>query len=309
MSNYVALSLELNLFFLRIMKEHSLFLESGFLAKEESLIKRSQRFRENFEQLLRETVSISNGAAGQSALDSHEIVTVYTKRAEEKTSSLTGISIDTEITAAEERLQSGCGARFGHSMHRSVHKLNRKAIRLVRGLIELKEDALRSVRNCDIFAFQYPLLIEHILREARLYGSFLVELEQRGSISRSCMRTTEMFWNQIMMEHAWFIRGLLDPCEEELFETADHIGKEFCKLLREAKEKECAAIGELAGRTIEQTRRIQEFKTAGTQGILNCEIQSMILPLLADHVLREANHYLRLLKEGCECPEGEISAA
>ena len=75
MSNYVALSLELNLFFLRIMKEHSLFLESGFLAKEESLIKRSQRFRENFEQLLRETVSISNGAAGQSALDSHEIVT------------------------------------------------------------------------------------------------------------------------------------------------------------------------------------------------------------------------------------------
>ena len=26
-----------------------------------------------------------------------------------------------------------------------------------------------------------------------------------------------------------------------------------------------------------------------------CQIRSVILPLLADHVLREANHYLRLL--------------
>ena len=48
MGNYIVVSLELNLFFLRIMKEHSLFLESGFLVKEESLIKRSQWFREQF---------------------------------------------------------------------------------------------------------------------------------------------------------------------------------------------------------------------------------------------------------------------
>ena len=306
MGNYVTLSLELNLFFLRIMKEHSLFLESGFLAKDESLIKRSQWFRQNFEELLGETTRISNETVGQPVLDSHEIVTVYTKCAEEKTSRLTGISIDTGITDAQEKLQSGCNVRCGHLMHRKVHELNQKAIRLVRGLIELKEDELRSIKSSNIFAYQYPLLIEHILREAKLYGSFLMELEQRGTISKSCMRATEIFWNQIMMEHAWFIRGLLDPCEKELFETADHMGKEFCNLLNEAKERECAAIGELAEKTIEQTKQIQEFKTAGTQGILNCEIQSMILPLLADHVLREANHYLRLLEEGCECPDKEI---
>lgn len=303
MGNYVTLSLELNLFFLRIMKEHSLFLEAGFLVKDESFLKRSQWFREKFEELLGETTRISDGAVGRQLLDSQEIVTVYTKCAEEKTSKLTGIPIDMEITVAQEKLQSGCNVRFGHLMHRKVHEINRKAIRLVRGLIALKEDALRAIKSCEIFAFQYPLLIEHILREARLYGKFLMELEQRGSISKSCMRTTEIFWNQIMMEHAWFIRGLLDPCEEALFDTANDIGNEFCSLLNEAKERECATIGELAGKTIEQTKRIQEFKTAGTQGILKCEIQSMILPLLADHVLREANHYLRLLEEGCECSD------
>ena len=35
------------------------------------------------------------------------------------------------------------------------------------------------------------------------------------------------------------------------------------------------------------------------KGILECKIQGLILPLLADHVLREANHYLRLLDVEC----------
>ena len=34
---------------------------------------------------------------------------------------------------------------------------------------------------------------------------------------------------------------------------------------------------------LEETRHLREFKTAGTRGILECEIESLILPLLADH--------------------------
>lgn len=42
-------------------------------------------------------------------------------------------------------------------------------------------------------------------------------------ISFKSLQNTEDFWNRIMMEHALFIRGLLDPSEEELIETADKI--------------------------------------------------------------------------------------
>ncbi|MGM9599915.1 MAG: DUF2935 domain-containing protein [Faecousia sp.] len=41
---------------------------------------------------------------------------------------------------------------------------------------------------------------------------------------------------------------------------------------------------------------LRDFKAAGAKGIQECKIRSVILPLLADHVLREANHYIRLLK-------------
>ena len=48
--------------------------------------------------------------------------------------------------------------------------------------------------------------------------------------------------------------------------------------------------------SLEETLRFRDFKSAGTQGITQCKIRSVILPLLADHVLREANHYIRLLQ-------------
>lgn len=57
------------------------------------------------------------------------------------------------------------------------------------------------------------------------------------------------------------------------------------------------AMNALTAKTLQTTKEYQQFKTAGTEGITGCEIRSVILPLLADHVLREANHYLRILEQ------------
>lgn len=52
-----------------------------------------------------------------------------------------------------------------------------------------------------------------------MYRQTISEIERRGRISMPDLRNLEIFWNQIMMEHAEFIRGLLDPTECELIET------------------------------------------------------------------------------------------
>lgn len=52
----------------------------------------------------------------------------------------------------------------------------------------------------------------------------------------------------------------------------------------------------LTAGALQTTKQYQQFKTAGAEGITGCEIRSIILPLLADYVLREANHYLRILE-------------
>ncbi|MBQ8518349.1 MAG: DUF2935 domain-containing protein [Agathobacter sp.] len=296
MTNYVKTSLETHLFFGRIMKEHSLFLMAGFPAAESSYINEANWYRDMFENALREAVRLANGNVGEDVLQSGEVVTEYTETAERQTSRLSGVPIDTRITRAEQRLRAGGMEQPSRELEEQVRALNQRVIQLTSGLIRFKERVLKDVLSCNLYTANYPLLIEHIIREARLYLQTIRDLET-GRVSSADSRNTELFWNQIMMEHAEFIRGLLDPTEEALMETADELAEDFRELLEQARRQDMRASNELTRRTIEKTEEIRDFKAAGTRGLTRCEIRSIILPLLADHVLREANHYLRVLEE------------
>lgn len=300
MENYVTLSIETHLFFARIMKEHALFLEAGFPCKETQWIQRADRLRNEFENLLRQVMQFNSGLMNHEILKSQELVTQFTLQAERRTSQLTGISIDHRITMAEQQLEADCSGNRHKRMIRSIDQLNRKAIHLLDELIGFKESILRELEEGCLFTFNYPLLIQHILREAKLYRSILTDLVEDQRVSYKKIRDQEMFWNQIMMEHAWFIRGLLDPTETELIESADHFAVEYGELLEMARTQNCKAMDGIRRKSLEETLKYRKFKEAGAEGILNCEIASLILPLLADHVLREANHYIRILECGME---------
>ena len=291
--NYVIKSLELHLFFGRIMKEHSLFLKAGFTPVNASDSSRAEYYKNEFENLLSQAVSLSDGIISKDVLNSGEIVTEFTSLAERQTERLTGIRINKGITGRELNL-SCCSLNQPSRQFRQVKSLNRTALRLLNGLISLKEDILDRVLNCRMFTANYPLLIEHILREAKLYREYVRMLERTGDIDSESMKDVECFWNQIMMEHALFIRGLLDPTEVELFDSADNFADEYAQLLKTCRNAQDRAM---TAESLEETKKFRDFKIAVTKGIENCQIRSLILPLLADHVLREANHFIRLLEE------------
>lgn len=294
--NYITQSLELHLFFARIMKEHSLFLKAAFTPPNAALAEKAEWFKLQFEHLLSDVVRLSNKAVRRQVLDSGEIVTDFTLNAERQTKRFTGIGINTKITEMELKLHGKDDRdKIDLQLHRKTAMLNRRAIQLLNGLIEFKKHILRNVRSCRMFTTNYPLLIEHILREAELYRSYVNALEN-GTLTDKFMKDTEHFWNRIMMEHAMFIRGLLDPSEAELIKTSDTFAKEYAELLEQARRKNDLASFDLTAASLKETLRFKDFKQAGTIGIQRCEIESVILPLLADHVLREANHYIRLLE-------------
>lgn len=292
----IRLSLELHLFFARIMKEHAFFLRAGFFPKDRRWADRAEYFQMEFERVLWTAAEIGNGKISEETLEAGEFFTPFTRKAETKTMQLTGIALDGRITALEERMKVGYAGGEMPELESRVRILNKRALELVTGLIDFKESLLKEVTECRMFTANYPLLIQHILREAKLYQLFLRELVEKGTIRMQDMRRTELFWNEIMMEHALFIRGLLNPTEEALIETADDFAKEYARLSEEAKKQKGEPGGALTERTIQETVNYRNFKEAGARGILNCEITALILPLLADHVLREANHYLRLLE-------------
>lgn len=293
---YVILSLELHLFFSRIMKEHSFFLEAGFTPKDSSLANEAEYYKNEFEKLLSYAVSASNGIIRSSVLNSGEFITDFTLGAEIKTQNFTGIDLNQNITKMESELHSGSNPKVSSNRVNYVSKLNINAQRLLEGLINFKQKILNGILSCNLFTVNYPLLIEHILREAKLYLSLVNDLENRVDIDTKDIRGTELFWDQIMMEHSQFIRGLLDPTEEDLIDTADEFAHEFKDLIEEAQAITDATINSITNETLDKTIQLKNFKQAGTEGISSCKIRSIILPLLADHVLRESNHYIRLLE-------------
>jgi len=293
---YVASSLELHLFFGRIMKEHALFLEAGFTPRNANFSKTADQYKRMFESILNSAVQLGNGIISESVISSGEIITDYTLGSEEKTQNFTGISINMNITRAESRLSGNNEPQVSQELERRVKRLNVQVLRSLEGLISFKTQILNEVLSCNMFTANYPLLIEHIIREAKLYQSHIMNLENGMGIDQNIV-DTELFWDQIMMEHALFIRGLLDPTENKLIITANDFAGDYGNLLRQANTANNAALASITQTTLQETIKYRDFKEAGTKGINECKIRSIILPLLADHVLREANHYIRLLRQ------------
>lgn len=177
MENYATLSLETHLFFARIMKEHGLFLEAGFVCADKTWIEKADWFRRQFEDLLWDAVRLGNGRVNRWIIDSNELVTEFTLSAEECTEKLSGVPIDSEITWQEKKLLPGRRIDADRELVRAVNDLNRRALRLLNDFIEFKENILRKVREGRLFTVNYPLLIEHVLREANHY----IRLLETGS--------------------------------------------------------------------------------------------------------------------------------
>lgn len=298
-NNFIRRSLELQLFFARIMKEHSFFLEIGFTQKDSDFIAKADEFRRAFDRLLGDALSLSNGNVSRDFLQSGEAITPFTLNAEAATSYYTGIDIPTNLTVTMDSLEEGLNQMNIPKLEEKVHMLNENAMNLVYELINFKTILLSNVLSCNMFTVNYPLLIDHILREAKLYYQLISRLQYHEDIDfEKEAFEQEIFWNRIMAEHSKFIRGLLDPSEDALIETANNFSSEFDNLTKEAMQAMdmTMPIETITDNNLKATTEIRNFKQQGTQGILECKVKSIIIPLLGDHTLREANHYLRLLK-------------
>jgi len=288
---FIKISLEINLFFQRIMKEHLFFIEANLQPVQPALISEAKELKLSFEKLLEHTIFLAKGIISKDAFESNEFVTPYTLKAEELNSKLTGIGINTGITKTELRLINTKDHDYDSRLENKVMNLNIKSINTVKEVITYQVKLIDMVSKCKIFITLYNEMLEHINRESVYYLKLLNSLQMKRDIKKPLCEGLN-FWNNIMSEHAEFINGMLDPTEKDLKKATESISEEFEKLV-----KECiiSAEKDILQKSITSTENIKNFKTKATEELLACKIKSVIPPLLADHVLREANHYLRIL--------------
>ncbi|EIJ80564.1 hypothetical protein PB1_09392 [Bacillus methanolicus PB1] len=249
-SLFIERSLTENKFWLRIMKEHALFLGEGFNKNDKQLIQQADRFFHYFEQ--------------------------QEKRAYQTPNNVT-----------------------------QVRKLNEDSIQLVYGFRNFKRNLLILIINCKVSGFNFPLLVDHIAREAEYFIRTLKKFN-KGILDpiQDAIISENVFWLRIMMEHSRFISSLLDQSERNLVNTARKFADDFEVLLSQARDVESMLykksptypiIGKLNQDSENATVELRNFKQAGLDLIKSCQIKSVINPLLADHVVREADHFLYMI--------------
>jgi hypothetical protein len=269
------------------MKEHAFFLEASLPSKNTDLIREARSFNTRYNSLLKEALQYANGVIPMS----NDAVTEFTFNIEEKTEQLTGIPIDKEVTTMEMNFPI---VRKNQKQNEvDLTDFNNRVINLTENFVRYKTKILNGVLNCSLFTSNYPELIIHIRSEALEYIRLIKNQGPNQTVDKSVDQ--EIFWNHLMGEHAEFIRGLLDPTEEDLMKIANDFAIDY-KNLNKQISSNLSNEEEATSSSIDLTEKITDLKTQGTKGLLNCEIRSAAIPLLGDHVLREANHYRHLLE-------------
>lgn len=246
---YECLNLKRVQFWLRIMKEHSLFMKLGFACEDTDLIRQAEQFYNEF--------------------------AAYEKRSH-------AINCDEEFMAFVDHISCA-----------------------VQNIFAFKRHVLQCLVRCEIGGYNYPLLIDHISREAMYFCKLLGKIKD-GDMKHpvDAIVSDNVFWLRHMADHARFIAGLLDPSERDFVEKATGFAVKFERLQLQARDLDSMLwhscpdnnLVRFEQDVIAATTKLRDFKKAARDLIGACKVVSLIPPLLADHVLREAEYFLEVLE-------------
>ena len=167
-----------------------------------------------------------------------------------------------------------------------------------------KRKILGLIINCKISGNNFPLLVDHTSREAAYFANRLKELnEGKLKPQPATIIRENVFFLRIMADHAKFIGHLLDPSERKLVEQARDFSHDFDQLLFQAVDLEAMQpqsetvplIDKLLDENRVSVKSLRDFKKSARDLIEACKIKSIIHPLLADHVFREAERFLQII--------------
>ncbi len=186
-----------------------------------------------------------------------------------------------------------------------IKRFNSEVQQAATGIFAFKRKVLGLILTCKLpGANNFPLLVDHTSREANYFRKRLIELNE-GKLKplADAIIKENVFFLRIMADHAKFIGHLLDPSERKLVDMAREFSNDFDQLLFQAVDlegmKPQSQTVPLLDQFLDQNRvsvvSLRDFKKTARDLIEECKIKSIIHPLLADHVFREAERFLAII--------------
>ncbi len=203
-----------------------------------------------------------------------------------------------------ERIEEKLSKFSIHSDIQKVQAFNDEVRQAATSIYRYKRKVLDLTLRCEIVSNNYPLLLDHISREAAYFAKRLKELNKGVLVPKpEAIIEENVFFLRIMADHAKFIGHLLDPSERQLVEQAREFSHDFDQLLFQAVDLDSmrpqSETRPILRQFLDQNRvsvaSLRDFKKTARELIEACRIKSNIHPLLADHTFREAERFLEII--------------
>jgi hypothetical protein len=209
-----------------------------------------------------------------------------------------------QFMALFERIEEQLSKFSTSSDPQQIIQFNTQVYNAAVSIWAYKRKVLGLILHCKIRGNNYPLLVDHISREAAYFANRLKELNE-GKLDPlpDAIIKENVFFLKIMADHAKFIGHLLDPSERQLVEQAREFSHDFDQLLFQAVDLDSmrpqSETVPLLDQFLDQNRvsvvALRDFKKTARDLIEACRIKSNIHPLLADHTFREASRFLDII--------------
>ncbi|HWS52917.1 MAG TPA: DUF2935 domain-containing protein [Pyrinomonadaceae bacterium] len=196
--------------------------------------------------------------------------------------------LDTE-RAQVLRFQNDFAARLaqvraGGADRSGLAGFNRPTIELVRRFLDVKRRMEKAQESGQLKSLAWPTFFEHVALEGERFANRLEKFSE-GKVELERDEVVD-FWSRIMADHADFVAHLLDPEERALIEKSRGAADAWRAV------KSGGPKGKVEGSLAE----LLAFKQTAQKGVEAGQIKSIIHPLLADHVVREALKFSDELK-------------
>lgn len=204
-----------------------------------------------------------------------------------------------------ERIEQQSHAFTNQTDPMTIRRFNTEVQIAATNIYAFKRKVLGLILSCQLpGGNNFPLLVDHVSREANYFRKRLIELNE-GKLKplADAIIKENVFFLRIMADHAKFIGHLLDPSERKLVDVARNFSNDFDELLFQARDldgmRPQSQTVPLLDQFLDQNRvsvvSLRDFKKTARELIEECKIKSIIHPLLADHVYREADHFLTII--------------
>ncbi|MDU2064857.1 MAG: DUF2935 domain-containing protein [Sporomusaceae bacterium] len=179
-----------------------------------------------------------------------------------------------------------------------------QALPVMMNFYQFQRQLLNRMITCELLSHLYPLQIDHLLRENAYAVGLFEKIRDNRPLLQATKAQENLFWVRIMEDHTQFMGALVDPSERNVIDTARSFTKEFDEIYLQGRDfvsmldrrhQDIPAFLRYLADTRRATLRLRDFKKLAEELIAQCRLLGILPRELADHLRREAEHYLSVL--------------